>query len=149
MEVSEPVHGGLKQIHGLGRAEFFRLHGGSSAAGGCGRPGTAGREAQKRGDGCAFCIDPSEDPSHDGNVKTIILTHKAAKDLDALPGPVRRSVTEALAAYAMTGQGDIKRLSGRDGHRLRVGSYRVLFAEDALTILAIYVDRRSTTTYSQ
>jgi mRNA interferase RelE/StbE len=47
----------------------------------------------------------------------------------------------------MTGRGDVKALQGRDGYRLRVGSYRVIFDEDAFTILAIYIGRRSTTTY--
>lgn len=49
--------------------------------------------------------------------------------------------------YAMTGQGDVKALQGRDGFRLRIGSYRVVFDEDAITILAIYIGRRATTTY--
>ena len=56
-------------------------------------------------------------------------------------------VTEALARYAVSGEGDVKRLSGRDGYRMRVGSYRVIFDEDATTILAIYIGRRATTTY--
>lgn len=47
----------------------------------------------------------------------------------------------------MTGQGDVKALQGRNGYRLRIGSYRVIFDEDATTILAIYVGRRNTTTY--
>jgi mRNA interferase RelE/StbE len=49
--------------------------------------------------------------------------------------------------YAMTGRGDVKALPDRDGFRLRIGSYRVIFDEDATTILAIYIDRRTTTTY--
>jgi mRNA interferase RelE/StbE len=49
----------------------------------------------------------------------------------------------------VTGQGDVKALQGRNGYRLRIGSYRVIFDEDATTILAIYVGRRSTTTYNR
>ena len=82
-------------------------------------------------------------------MKTVILTHKAAKQLDALPSTVRQSIHAALTAYALMGQGDVRQLSGRDGYRLRVGKYRVIFAEDAVTILAIYIGRRSTTTYNQ
>lgn len=41
----------------------------------------------------------------------------------------------------------MKALQGRNGYRLRIGSYRVLFDEDATTILAIYIGRRMTTTY--
>jgi mRNA interferase RelE/StbE len=80
-------------------------------------------------------------------MKTIILTHAAARDLDRLPPATREMIQEGLAEYAVSGRGDVKRLSGRDGYRLRIGSYRVLFAEDQITILAVYVGRRSTTTY--
>jgi mRNA interferase RelE/StbE len=80
-------------------------------------------------------------------LKTIVLTLSAAKDFDALPRDAREQVEAGLHHYAMTGQGDVKALQGRDGFRLRIGSYRVIFDEDAITILAIYVGRRATTTY--
>ena len=80
-------------------------------------------------------------------MKTIILTSAAAKDLDALPRDARSSVEDGLARYAIDGHGDVKRLQGRDGYRLRIGAYRVIFDEDATTILAIYIGRRATTTY--
>ena len=80
-------------------------------------------------------------------MKSIILTHQAAKDLDALPGDAREAVCEGLIAYATSGAGDVKRLSGREGFRLRVGRYRVIFDEDQTTILAIYIGKRETTTY--
>jgi mRNA-degrading endonuclease RelE of RelBE toxin-antitoxin system len=82
-------------------------------------------------------------------VKTIVLTLSAAKDLDALPRDAREQVEAGLHRYAMTGQGDVKALQGRDGYRLRIGSYRVIFDEDATTILAIYIGRRATTTYKR
>jgi mRNA-degrading endonuclease RelE of RelBE toxin-antitoxin system len=71
-------------------------------------------------------------------VKTIVLTHSAAKDLDALPQAAQQSVIEGLNSYAMTGKGDVKKLSGREGYRLRIGAYRIIFSEDAVTILAIH-----------
>lgn len=80
-------------------------------------------------------------------MKTIILTPRAAKDLDALPRDAREQVEAGLHRYAMTGQGDVKALQGRDGFRLRIGSYRVIFDEDATTILALYIGRRATTIY--
>jgi mRNA interferase RelE/StbE len=80
-------------------------------------------------------------------VKTIILSLSAAKDLDALARDARGQVVAGLRRYAMTGHGDVKALEGRDGYRLRVGDYRVIFEEDAATILAIYIGRRTTTTY--
>ena len=82
-------------------------------------------------------------------MKTIVLTHKAAKELDALPANARHAVSEALSAYAIDGRGDVKALAGREGRRLRVGEYRVIFDEDGATILAIYIGRRATTTYKR
>jgi len=41
----------------------------------------------------------------------------------------------------------LKQLGGREGFRLRIGRYRVLFDEDRQTILAIYIGKRETTTY--
>lgn len=82
-------------------------------------------------------------------MKTIIFTHTAARDLDNLSASVRLMIEQALTGYATTGKGDVKRLQGRDGYRLRIGSYRVIFAEDAVTILAVYIGRRSTTTYKR
>jgi mRNA interferase RelE/StbE len=51
--------------------------------------------------------------------------------------------------YSVYGRGDIKRLSDREGYRMRVGRYRVIFSEDGTTILAIYVGKRETTTYDR
>ncbi len=80
-------------------------------------------------------------------MKTIILTTRAAKELDALPGQARVAVENALIVYATQGVGDVKKLQGVDGYWLRLGEYRVMFAKDKITILAVYAGRRSTTTY--
>lgn len=82
-------------------------------------------------------------------MKTIVLSASAARDLDNLPADVREQVSEGLIAYAVSGQGDVKRLVGRDGYRLRIGRYRIIFDEDRTTILAIYIGKRETTTYSR
>ena len=82
-------------------------------------------------------------------MKTIVLTLSAAKDLDALPRDAREQVEAGLHRYAVMGHGDVKALQGRDGYRLRIGAYRVIFDEDATTILAIYIGRRATTTYQR
>ncbi len=82
-------------------------------------------------------------------MKTIILTLRAAKDLDGLPREAREQVEAGIHRYAMAGLGDVAALQGRDGYRLRIGSYRVIFDEDATTILAIYIGRRATTTYNR
>ena len=82
-------------------------------------------------------------------MKTIVLTAAAARDLDALPEHARQTVSEGLIHSAMTGQGDVKRLTNRDGFRMRIGRYRILFDEDQTRILAIYVGKRETTTYGR
>lgn len=82
-------------------------------------------------------------------MKTLILSIAAAKDLDKLPADARHQVSEALIGYAVTSTGDVKMLKGRAGYRLRVGRYRVIFDEDQNTILAIYIGKRETTTYSR
>jgi mRNA interferase RelE/StbE len=82
-------------------------------------------------------------------MKTIIFTHRAAKELDALPDEDRFVVTEAMSLYAIEGRGDVKKLTGRDGYRLRVRDYRVIFDDDGVTVLAIHIGRRTTTTYSR
>lgn len=80
-------------------------------------------------------------------MKTVILSAAAARDLDALPEDARNAVSDGLIDYAITGRGDVKKLAGRDGYRMRIGRYRVLFDEDRETILAIYIGKRETTTY--
>lgn len=82
-------------------------------------------------------------------MKTIVLTLRAAKELDALSSEDRFAVTEGLALYATEGRGDVKKLSGREGYRLRVRDCRVIFDDDGVTILAIDIGRRTTTTYSR
>ena len=79
-------------------------------------------------------------------MKTIVFSHAAARDMGKLPREARAAVTKALVGYAVSGNGDVSKLSGRDGYRMRVGPYRVI-SEDATTVLAIYIGRRTTTTY--
>jgi mRNA interferase RelE/StbE len=80
-------------------------------------------------------------------MKTIVFSHAAARDMGKLPREARAAVTKALVGYAVSGNGDVSKLSGRDGYQMRVGPYRVIFAEDATTVLAIYIGRRTATTY--
>ena len=80
-------------------------------------------------------------------MKAIFFTSAAARQLDALPESARDQLLSDLERYAVTGSGDVKRLQGRDGYRLRSGRYRVLFDEDQTTVLAVYIGKRQTTTY--
>ena len=80
-------------------------------------------------------------------MKTIIFTVGAARDHDALSDEARAVVDGALYRYSRDGRGDVKRLQGSPYIRLRAGRYRIVFSEDQLTILAIYIGKRETTTY--
>lgn len=65
-----------------------------------------------------------------GFPRTLVLTAAAARQLRKLPADVRDAVADALAAYAATGAGDIKRLVSvrPPEYRLRIGEYRARFA---------------------
>lgn len=82
-------------------------------------------------------------------MKTVVYTARAAKQLDDLPPPVQEQVTSALTSYAISGRGDVIRMSGTTNLRMRVGRYRVIFDEDGMTVLTIYVGKRETSTYSR
>lgn len=80
-------------------------------------------------------------------MKTVVYSDAAAKALDDLPDRARRQVIDGIELYAMTGRGDVVPMQGRLGHRLRIGRYRVIFAEDARTVLAISIAKRDSQTY--
>lgn len=71
---------------------------------------------------------------HASNVKTIAYTISARRAWKKLPADARAQVEERLRWYASTGIGDVKRLVSRDGARLRVGDFRVIFVETAEVI---------------
>ena len=79
---------------------------------------------------------------------TLIWHPRAAAALDDLarrdPAFARR-IRQRVAAFAETGQGDVRKLEGRTGQwRLRVGTWRVVFAFDppgSITVLSMS-DRR-------
>jgi len=56
------------------------------------------------------------------------LSPKTAKYLSKLDAPIKERIKKALLKLSEEPpQGDIKSLVGKDGYRLRVGSYRILF----------------------
>lgn len=64
-------------------------------------------------------------------MKTIAYTSAARRALRKLPVDIRAQVEARLARFAETGEGDVKKLVGETGARLRVGDYRVIFVETA------------------
>ncbi|MDR3148677.1 MAG: type II toxin-antitoxin system RelE/ParE family toxin [Oscillospiraceae bacterium] len=57
-----------------------------------------------------------------------VLSSQAAKYLKRLNEPDKSRIIKALKKLEIEPpQGDIKNLTGKDGYRLRVGGYRILF----------------------
>ena len=72
----------------------------------------------------------------------IVFTAAATRQWLSLSADVRRRLDAKLAAFARTGQGDVKRLKGRAGVRLRVGDWRIIFYVESNTIVVAAVGHR-------
>ena len=72
-------------------------------------------------------------------MRRIAFTARATREWMKLSADIRRRIDQRLTEFASTGHGDVKRLKGRDGSRLRVGDWRVIFYEDqdAITVAAV------------
>ena len=75
-------------------------------------------------------------------MRRIAFTAKASREWAKLSPDIRRRIDQRLMAFAATGHGDVKRLKGRDGIRLRVGDWRVIFYEDQDAIVVAAVGHR-------
>jgi mRNA interferase RelE/StbE len=80
-------------------------------------------------------------------MKTIVYSSAAAKQLDELSEAARVQIENGLDTYATVGAGDVKKLKAQNGYRLRIGRYRVIFDEDATTVLAVFIGKRDSQTY--
>lgn len=77
-------------------------------------------------------------------MKTVEWTGQALTDMAALDKPVQLRVQQAVERLAATGGGNVVRLQGVSPveYRLRVGDWRVRFAQDAETIQILRVKHR-------
>ena len=66
-------------------------------------------------------------------MKTITWTHDARRVFRKLPPDVRADIEAKIERLAKTGAGNVMRLTGRPGARLRVGDWRVIFVETTAT----------------
>lgn len=73
----------------------------------------------------------------------IVFTAAATRQWLDLSADVRRRLNAKLETFARTGQGDVKRLKGRAGSRLRVGDWRIIFYTEGNTIVVVAVGHRS------
>jgi mRNA interferase RelE/StbE len=76
----------------------------------------------------------------------VTLTDRAERDLAAIDPPQQQRIVKALRRLAAEPRRDpqVRRLSGRDEYRLRVGDYRVLFEieDDQLVVLVVEIGHR-------
>ncbi len=70
----------------------------------------------------------------------IIYSKKAEKFLRKQDKPTQRRLIYAISKLPL--EGDIKKLQGTDGYRLRVGNYRVLFDVNGLILDIIDIGNR-------
>jgi mRNA interferase RelE/StbE len=98
-------------------------------------------------------VTSSADTTKHGTLRSAILYANAHAGTtitfasNLAPHIIRLSSDLPLLDCNVTIDGGADHITVSDGFRLRVGRYRVLFDEDAATILAIYIGRRATTTY--
>ena len=72
----------------------------------------------------------------------IVFTAAATRQWLNLSTDVRRRLDAKLMAFAETGQGDVKRLKGRAGARLRVGDWRIIFYVEGNAVVVAAVGHR-------
>ena len=75
-------------------------------------------------------------------MKEVAFTGAATRQWLKLSADVRVRLDAKLTAFARTGQGDVKRLKGRDGARLRIGDWRIVFYLDGNRIVVVAVGHR-------
>ena len=80
-------------------------------------------------------------------MKTIVFEPKAARQFDKLQAVARERILEGLAKYAISGIGDVKKLTGQAESRLRIGRFRVIFFEDQIRVITTEIARRNEKTY--
>ena len=72
----------------------------------------------------------------------VVFNASAARQWLKLAPQTRDRIGKKLDAFAATGHGDVKKLKGQPGARLRVGDWRVIFYEEADTIVIVAVGHR-------
>lgn len=75
-------------------------------------------------------------------MERVIIKRKALKALRKMPAKVSQSFMSAFAEIANlnTAHLDISKLRGRDGYRLRIGSYRAIYKVEGTEIIVTVLD---------
>jgi len=72
----------------------------------------------------------------------ITFTKSASKDVKKLPVADVKAIIAKLETFAESGEGDVKKLKGRAGYRLRHGNYRALFTKDGKVVVIRVAHRK-------
>jgi mRNA interferase RelE/StbE len=75
-------------------------------------------------------------------MKRVLFTPASTRQWVKLAANIRQRIDKRLHEFAATGKGDVKRLKGRQGARLRVGDWRVIFYEENNSIIVAAVGHR-------
>jgi mRNA interferase RelE/StbE len=75
-------------------------------------------------------------------MKAVFFTSASTRQWLKLSPDIRKRIHAKLTTYATNGSGDVKRLKGAVGCRLRIGDWRVIFIEDVRSITVIAVGNR-------
>ena len=72
-------------------------------------------------------------------MREIAFTGSATRQWLNLSVEVRKRLDTKLTEFARNGQGDVTILKGREGARLRVGNWRIIFLlkRDTITVIAV------------
>ena len=75
-------------------------------------------------------------------MKAVFFASAATRQWLKLSPDIHKRIDAKLTTYATNGSGDVKRLKGAAGCRLRIGDWRVIFIEDVRSITVIAVGNR-------
>ncbi|MFZ3350214.1 MAG: type II toxin-antitoxin system RelE/ParE family toxin [Xanthobacteraceae bacterium] len=75
-------------------------------------------------------------------MKPIAFTPASTRQWVKLSAQIWQRIDARLTEFAASGKGDVKRLKGRQGSRLRVGDWRVIFYEEKDAIIVVAVGHR-------
>ncbi|MFZ5668703.1 MAG: type II toxin-antitoxin system RelE family toxin [Pseudomonadota bacterium] len=78
-------------------------------------------------------------------MREVVYLKRARKALSSMPTPTARRIVAKIEQYAadpLSQANNVTRLQGRDGFRLRVGDWRVIFSDDGVVLAIIHIGPR-------
>ena len=82
----------------------------------------------------------------------VVIERKAEKESEKIPSAYRRAIDKAILSLASNPRPrNAQKLTDRDGYRIRVGAYRILYIidEEAKLVVVYRIKIRSESTYRE